>query len=378
MESKTIKIGFDGRPLIEEEIRGFSRYTFELIKSLGEISNGLLAFYSFSPEPINPVFQRALNLNQVVFKARREILWEQFELPRQLKKHRIGIFHATANRGLPLWRVCKYLLTRHDIIENKPEFSESTPFKSLLRRKYADYVSIRSADAILTVSEHSKKDICNYWGVSEGKVIVTYEAANEGFYVKASNEQIEFTKNKYNLPREYLLYLGGFDKKKNIPALLKGYGLVSGKLPALVLAGEKKWGFPMVEQMVQKLGISEKIVFPGRIDDHDLPPLYQGAMAFLYPSLYEGFGLQLVEAMASGIPVIASSKTSLPEVLNGAGLLFNPQDPKTIAEQMVKVVSDRVLHERLCWNSTERAKSFSWQKTAEETLSVYIKALGET
>jgi hypothetical protein len=376
MGEKAIRIGFNGNTLIEGEIRGFSRYTIELIRALKKISKGSVIFYSFSTEHINPIFQETLNLNEVVFPAKREVLWEQYELPKQIKEHKIELFHATANRGLPLWRVCKYILTRHDIIENLPRFSVSSSCKSALRRMYADFASMHSADKIIAVSKHSKKDICNYLKIAREKVDVTYEAANERFLIKAFPDEINSVRNKYNLPSDYLLYLGGFDKKKNIPALVEGYRLVRDKLPPLVLAGEKKWDFPIAQQMVQKSSLLGRIIFPGKIDDKDLPALYQGALAFIYPSLYEGFGLQLVEAMASGIPVLASNRTSLPEVLNGAGLLFDPEDPENIAKQIKTIVTNRVLYEELCQKSKERAKFFSWEKTAKETLKVYLKLLG--
>lgn len=377
MEYDNIKIAFDGRIFIHDEIRGISRYTFELIRALKKTAGDRIAFYSFSPEPMHAVFQEELNLKQIVFSAKREILWEQYELPRKIKENRMDVFHATHNRGLPLWRACKLVLTCHDIIENLPGFNDRRPLKPYMRQRYADLISIYGAHKIITVSEHSKKDICKFWKVPEKKVEVIYEAANERFLCCVGSEQILKIKEKYQLPSVYLLYLGGFDRKKNLPGLVKAYKEISEEVPHLVLAGDQKGDFALVEKLVNDFGLAGRIHFPGKIADEDLPGLYQGALAFIYPSLYEGFGLQLVEAMASGIPVLASERTSLPEVLGGAGLLFNPEDPQSLAKQLKAVSFDAGLRNILCQKSKDRASHFSWEKTARQTLEVYLKVLAK-
>ena len=145
--------------------------------------------------------------------------------------------------------------------------------------------------------------------------------------------------------------------------------------PDLVLAGEKKWEFAATESLAVTLNCGERVAFPGVIPDRDLPALYQGALAFVYPSLYEGFGLQLVEAMASGIPIVASNRTSIPEILGDAGLLFDPEKPEEIAERLRQVSCDAALRERLQRLSAARAAEFSWSRMAAETLAVYRRVL---
>jgi len=257
------------------------------------------------------------------------------------------------------------------MIETMPKFVERGPLKSYLRRKYADYISVNAANKIVTVSEHSKKDIIKYWNIPNEKVVVIYEAASDVYFNPVHRNEIASVSNKYGLPSEYVLYLGGFDKKKNVNALVSAYRLLTSEVPRLVLAGERKWDFGCIKNIIEEYGLSERIITPGRIDDEDLPALYQGALAFIYPSLYEGFGLQLLEAMASGIPVLASDRTCFPEVLNGAGLLFDPGKSENIAENILAVCNDRDLRNELSNRSKERAKDFSWEKTAIETMSVY-------
>jgi glycosyltransferase involved in cell wall biosynthesis len=269
------------------------------------------------------------------------------------------------------------VLTVHDIIENIPSLHSPGPMKSRLRQAYADFISIRAADAILTVSEHSMGDICRHWKLPADRVVVTYEACDHRFHERVAATSINDVRRRFGLPSRYLLYLGGFDRKKNVNGLVRGYALTSSAdVPDLVLAGEKKWEFAATESLALTLNCGERVVFPGAIPDHDLPALYQGALAFVYPSLYEGFGLQLVEAMASGVPVVASDRTALPEILGGAGLLFDPERPEEIADRLRQVSLDTALRERLRRAGAARAAEFSWSRTAAATLAVYRRVLG--
>ena len=177
-----LRIGIDGRILMHYEMRGFVRYTVELFRAMKEIAGSNIELISFSPGPIAPEFLSALDITPVVFPARREILWEQVELPRQLERARIDVFHATANRGLPYRHVCKCVVTCHDIIDRLPEYCGDEHWRGLWRKKYADFASRRSADKYITVSNFSKQDICRFYGLPSERVVVIYNAANPRFY----------------------------------------------------------------------------------------------------------------------------------------------------------------------------------------------------
>jgi glycosyltransferase involved in cell wall biosynthesis len=371
-----IRIGLDGRVLMHYEMRGFARYTVELFRAMKEIAGGKIEIYSFSPGPIAPEFLDELEINPVVFPARREILWEQIELPKHLRRTRIDVFHATANRGLPYRRVCKYVVTCHDIIDRLDEYCVGERWRGHARKKYADFVSRHSASKYITVSDFSKQDICRFHRLSPDRVVVIYNAAHRRFYERLPAEQIALVRNKYALPPEYFLFLGGFDHKKNVGALVEAFACLPDSPPQLVLAGEHKWDFAAVAEKISALGLSQRVLCPGSIADEDLPAMYQGALAFVHPSRYEGFGLQLVEAMASRVPVLASETTSLPEVLDGSGLLFNPKDPNSIARQMARIVGDQYLRHSLAEKSRHRASFFSWRRAAEQTLGLYLDLLG--
>jgi glycosyltransferase involved in cell wall biosynthesis len=371
-----IRIGIDGRVLMHYEMRGFARYTVEVLRGLKEIAGDRIALYSFSPGPIAPEFSALLDITPVVFPARREVLWEQIELPKQIRKERIDVFHATANRGLPYWCVCQYVVTCHDIIDRMPEYCVREHWRGAWRKKYADFISRHSAGKYITVSQFSKQDICRFHGLADERVAVIYNAAHARFYEMLPAAQIALVRSKYGLPPSYYLFLGGFDKRKNVETLLDAFARLPNDAPPLALAGEHKWEFEKVAAKIRALGLQERVFCPDNIADADLPAIYQGALALVHPSRYEGFGLQLVEAMASGIPVLASETTSLPEVLGGSGLLFNPEDPASIARQMERVVRDPALRMATAEKGRQRARFFSWQRAAAETLRVYQELLG--
>ncbi len=358
------------------EMRGFARYTVEVLRALKENAGERIALYSFSPGPIAPEFTALLDIKAVVLRERREILWEQIELPKQLRRERIDVYHATANRGLPYHRVCPYVATCHDVIDRMSEYCEGENLRGALRKRYSDFISRRSASRYITVSNYSKQDICRFHGLAEERVVVIYNAAHTRFYETLTAEPLARARGKYSLPPVYFLFLGGFDKRKNVGTLLDAFSQLSPDVPPLVLAGEHKWGFGEIQAKIRELRLQGRVLYPGQVDDADLPAIYQSALALVHPSRYEGFGLQLVEAMASGIPVLASDSTSLPEVLEGSGLLFNPEDASSIARQMENIARNPTLRTAIAEKSRRRGRFFSWQKAAAQTLEVYEQVLG--
>jgi glycosyltransferase involved in cell wall biosynthesis len=372
-----LRIGIDARVLMHYEIRGFTRYTLELFRAMKEIAGPGIELYSFSPEPVAGPFREVLDARPIIFSARREFLWEQYELPRQLRKHRIDVFHATANRGLPYRRTCKYVLTCHDIIEQMAQYSARGSWRGQWRRKYADFCSLHSAHRLITVSNYSKQDICRVHNLPEDRVRVIYNGVGREFFPVTPPAERRRIAERYRLPPQYFLYLGGFDARKNVGALVEALAQLPAELPALALVGEQTQDFAPIAAAIRERGLSARVICPGKIPDADLPGIYQGAFAFVYPSLYEGFGLPAAEAMASGVPVLASGATSLAEVLAESGVLFDPRDPASIAAQMVRVYHDDSLRERLAVSGRARAEYFSWQTCAEQTLDVYRELVGK-
>jgi len=375
---KPLRVGIDGRIFMHYEIRGFARYTIELFRAMKEVAGDELELFAFAPGPIAPEFRDTLELTPVVFPLRREMLWEQVDLPRHLREQRVDVFHVTVNRGLPYRRVCKYVLTCHDVIDRLPEYCDGENWRGVWRKRYSDFISRHSADRYITVSEFSKQEICRFHGLDPQHVTVVPNAASEPFHRRLPPEQIARVQDRYGLPHSYFLFLGGFDKRKNVGALVEAFAQLPGDSPPLVLAGEHKWEYAKLAERVDALGLAGRVFCPDGMADEDLPAIYQGALALVHPSLYEGFGLQLVEAMASGVPVLASSTTSLPEVLDGCGLLFDPRDPASIARQMERVARISELRLSMAETGKRRARMFSWQKAAEQVLAVYLELLGRS
>ncbi len=186
-------------------------------------------------------------------------------------------------------------------------------------------------------------------------------------------------RRKYALPERYLLYLGGFDQRKNLSALLRAFALLVSKQPQarLVIAGRLPGRdsplFPDPRRLVGELGLEERVIFTGWVAEEDKPALLSGAVAFVFPSLYEGFGLPALEAMACGTPVVASNRSSLPEVVGEGGILVEPTDVEALAEAMETLLVDDVLRAELRPRALAQAARFSWEQTALETLAVYRK-----
>jgi glycosyltransferase involved in cell wall biosynthesis len=253
----------------------------------------------------------------------------------------------------------------------------------MLVRLYTLLVAIaaKRADMVLTDSQASKWDIVHLLDIPSERVRVIYLAADDIYQPVLDNHRLTAIRQKYGLPESYLLYLGGFDQRKNVLTLLKAFALlvkdpraflgIAGRLPQ-----KGSDFFPDPRPIVQELGIEERVVFTGWVPEEDKPALYRGARALVFPSLYEGFGLPPLEALACGTPVIASNRGSLPEIVGDGGLLLEPDDVEGLAAAMQKLLNDDTLREDLREKGLAHAAKFSWEKTARETLAVYREVKG--
>jgi glycosyltransferase involved in cell wall biosynthesis len=240
----------------------------------------------------------------------------------------------------------------------------------------------KGAGRILTLSEASKQDIIDYLNIPAEKIDVTYLAADERFTAIRS-DQDEAVRKKYDLPPEFVLYFGGFDVRKNVNSLLLAWtyaGPSLGESFPLVLAGKqpKEWGtelFPDLKEYARTLEIEPYILWLGEVDEADKPSLYRLADAFVFPSLYEGFGLPPLEAMASGTAVISSKASSLPEVVGEAAYLVDAKNARDMAGAIIATVVQDDLNQNLANSGRGRATNFSWRKTAQATYEAYQKVM---
>jgi len=306
-------------------------------------------------------------------------LWfEQVSFPRACRRQGVELAHVPYFAS-PLFPTTPTVVTVHDLIPMLlPAYRGS-----MLVRLYTLLVAIaaKRADMVLTDSQASKWDIVHLLDIPSERVRVIYLAADNIYQPILDDHRLTAIRQKYGLPESYLLYLGGFDQRKNVLTLLKAFAqLAKDSRAFLGIAGrlpEKGSDFfPDPRPIVQELGIKERVVFTGWVPEEDKPTLYSGARALVFPSLYEGFGLPPLEALACGTPVIASNRGSLPEIVGDGGLLLEPDDLEGLAAAMQKLLSDDTLREDLREKGLAHAARFSWEKTARETLAVY-REVGE-
>lgn len=237
--------------------------------------------------------------------------------------------------------------------------------------------SCRRADAIITVSEFSKREIMKYLGVEADKITVMPNGVNlELFHNGYTDEDIDRVKQQFHIQDDYFLYLGTLEPRKNIERIIQAYYYLleekdAKEVPELVLAGGKGWLYDSIFELVHKLNMEKKVIFTGYVEERDVPVLMQGARAFLFPSLYEGFGMPPLEAMACQTPVITSNTSSLPEVVGEAGILVDPFEVNEIKEAMKRLAEDVALAEELGRLGLERSKGYTWEHSADILKQVY-------
>ena len=270
---------------------------------------------------------------------------------------------------MPLWGV-PTVLTIHDLIPQLlPEHHKP------LNRWYLNWTMplyCRRADHIIAVSEATRRDLLATYRLSPEKVTVIHEAASPRFrpQTESAHERI---RGMYGLPEEYLLYVGTIEPRKNLERLLEAWTPLrqSGECPPLVIVGKRGWLSDSFYAALEASPVREDIVLTGYVQDADLPVIYSAATAFVWPSLYEGFGLPPLEAMACGTSVVCADASSMPEVVGDAALLFDPQDAASLQAQMRRIVSDGDLRQSLVERGLRQACHFSWSDTARKTLEVY-------
>ncbi len=313
-------------------------------------------------------------------------LWfEQVSFPGVCRRQGLELAHVPYFAS-PLFPTTPTVVTVHDLIPMLLPVYRSSIWVRLYTLLVA--VAAKRADMVLTDSEASKWDIVRLLDIPAERVRVIYLAADDIYQPVLDRHRLAETRRKYGLPESYLLYLGGFDQRKNVPTLLRAFaqlakdsGIRDSRLEigesrvSLVVAGrllEKGSDFfPDPRPIVQELGIEERVVFTGWVAEEDKPALYSGARALVFPSFYEGFGLPPLEALACGTPVIASNRGSLPEIVGDGGLLVEPDDVEGLATAMEKLLNDESLWADLRQKGLAHAARFSWEKTARETLAVY-------
>ncbi len=302
---------------------------------------------------------------------RIRIPWEQVLAPLLLRWHQADLFHGTLN-VIPFACPVPGVVTIHDLA-----FIRFPQTFRAYNRTYLDFatrVSVRRAVRILAVSEHTRQEVVGLLGVPAERVVVTPNAARDHFRPPDPPTLAAF-RARHSLPERFILYVGTLEPRKNLTTLLEAYSQVVRHDPVpLLIGGGKGWMYQPVFERLEALGLRDRVHFVGYIDEQDLPLWYAAARMFVFPSLYEGFGMPPLEAMACGTPVVTSNTSSLPEVVGEAGLMVAPTDADAMAGAMLRLLHDDGLHRHLREQGLRRARHFSWRTTAEQTLMAYEQA----
>jgi glycosyltransferase involved in cell wall biosynthesis len=373
-----MKIGIDARS-IGKQRTGDEVYTTELLKNLSQIDEKNTYNLYFNSEPRD--FWKIPRQNNFSFKTvlpPQKIFWTFFSLPKFIRKNPVDLLHV--QYIVPLFLLppkTKIITTIHDIsFEFFPRFIKKSDLfflKTLIPK------SLKKAAHIITVSETSKKDIVEKYQIDPQKITVIYNGVDPIFFQRKNPEILEKIRRKFNLPKKFILYLGTFQPRKNLPALIKAFHHLKKNYHfpdlKLVLVGNKKAHNldPKIEKTIQALDLKKEIYFPGFIKEEYKPAIFQLASLFSFPSLYEGFGLPVLEAMASQTPVIASDKSALPEIIKDSGLIINPADTLEFSQSLFKLLTNSNFRKEKIEKGVQRAKFFTWEKCARETLALYQK-----
>lgn len=366
-----MKIAFDLRRISNPGIGRYMKCLVEAVLAHATNHEFLLILPPDSQQTISSAASRAERLSCGV---QYYSLREQFELPRILRRHAVDLLHSP-HFVLPLMGSCPSVATIHDVIylackDDLPSWAGRIYYRTMMS------ASTRKAERIITVSEFSKSDIVRWLKVDPARIEVVYSGISPAFEPVRDSSRIEKLLNQYGIGREFVLYAGIYKPRKNHAALLRAMQkLLAGGISAqLVIAGSMHKGRAELMKLATELKISDRVIFTGFVNDSDLAALYSAARVYACPSLYEGFGFTVLEAMACGTPVVCSPATSLPEIAGSAALYADPAQPAEFADALARVFSEPDLRSRLVAAGYGNCRRFSWQNAAARTLTVYESA----
>lgn len=365
-----MRIGVDSRPLREKQTSGIPMYVRNLLEQLARLDHEneyvLYAHKSFDFPIPNHRWSKRYGA-----ATRYGSVWMQAELPLWLRRDKIDIFWGTQHI-LPLLmpKRIKAILTVHDLVHQV--FPETMKILNYYINKFVIPPSIERTDVIVAISKWTLKDVLTYLN-PEGKLMfVNHLGVGKQFYPRDREAAARRVHSVHGIRRPYLLTVGTFEPRKNIQGTIKAFARIADRIPHhLALVGQKGWKTDDLDQLIHQSSIRDRIHPLGYVSDDVLPDIYAAADAFIFPSLYEGFGLPPLEAMASAVPVVCSNVSSIPEIVGDAALLVNPNSPEEIAEGIVSVVENKELRDRLIDRGLARAGEYTWEKTARRMMDIY-------
>ncbi|MFA6410603.1 MAG: glycosyltransferase family 1 protein [Candidatus Buchananbacteria bacterium] len=325
-----------------------------------------------------PAYSEFIVPNLRIKKIKVDIPWyslsEQIKLPWILLRQKADLVHFP-HFNASIFYPKKFIVTIHDIT---PKFFPGPLAKKRLIRKWGyDFIfktTLKRADKIIAISEHTKKNLIDNFSVNKDKIITTYLGVSPEFMVPKSEKEILDLKTKYKITKPFIFYVGVWRDHKNLPGLIFAFDELKNHYQLdcqLVLGGKQDFRYPEISQAIKNSKHRSDIILPGFIAENELIAFYQAAKLFVLPSFCEGFGLVALEAMALGTPVAGSNTTSLPEILQDAAIYFNPKDHLAMAKVFNQILTDKNLYQDLKTRGLEQVKKYNWTNCASQTLNIY-------
>ncbi|HET9479720.1 MAG TPA: glycosyltransferase family 1 protein [Pyrinomonadaceae bacterium] len=358
------------------KLAGNESYAVNLIEALAQVDNvNDYTLYVTTTEAHDRFHDRWPNFKVQTTRPHTPLIRIPLTLSAELRKHPVDVLHVQFTA--PPFCPCPVVVSIHDLsFEHLPQTFHR---RSRTQLRLTVRHSARRADRILTLSEHTRGDIIETYRIDPEKITAIPLAAPAHFGPIADDKELQRVRHTYGIDRDYVLSVGSIQPRKNLVRLINAYASLRGvhtgnSFPKLVIVGKRAWLYDETLRALEETGVRDSVVLTGYVPESDLPPLYSGALCFVYPSYFEGFGLPPLEAMKCGAPVIVGNATSLPEVVGDAGLQVDPFDVSAIAAAMDRLINYPELRTQLSAKGQKRAEMFDWRETARQTLKVYEQA----
>ncbi len=373
-----MRIGIDATALPQRPV-GAGNYIIQLIRAFAQ-NPSQAEFTVFTQRHALPLLQvserpgfHLITLPDASPALR--LLWEQSVFPLLAARHNLDLLHSL-HYTMPLAYPGHTVVTFHDLTFFLFPHLHTLPKRYFFRLFIQ--LSRRRATAIIANSESTRQDAIHLAKVPPSKIHTVLLGVTPDFHPESDPAVLQAVRQKYSLPERFLLFVGLLEPRKNLPALLHAFASLPPQQPQakLVIVGRQGWMYQQTLQLVESLGLTERVHFTGYVDQADLPRVYNLAEMAVYPSTYEGFGLPVLEAMACGTPVITTDVSSMPEITTDAGVLFPTGDIPALAQAIESLLSDPVERKHRAALGLERAAHFTWERTAAQTMDVYAHALG--
>ena len=366
---EAVRIGIDARKLHDF---GIGTYIRNLLRELARLDQSTEFVLLCRPDDVGVITALGPNFRPVIETAGNYSIAEQVKVPLALRREGVTLFHAP-HYVLPPLVHCRSVVTIHDCIHQMfPQYLPNRVALTYARASMA--MASKRATRVLTVSETSKNDIIRFFGTDPAKIDVIYNAFDERFGIEPNEEDVVRVRERYQLHDEFVLYAGNVKPHKNLDRLIDAFHLVRQRgldHLKLVMIGDDISKYASLRRAVHKYQLHNYVRFLGYLPEETLAVMYRLAGVFVFPSLYEGFGLPPLEAMASGTPVVTSNVSSLPEVAGDAAQLVDPYDPDSIADGIYRVLTDVDLRRSLRQKGLIRARQFSWDASVRRVREIY-------